>query len=196
MIAGPGLILQVLPALFDTMGTLLALGYTTGSIDKDGRLPRAGRAFTSDAVGTIVGSVLGTSTVTTYIESASGIVAGGRDGRAALTVAALFIVTLPLYPLVSAVPIMATAPALIVVGALMFSGAADIEWKDPAIAISALGTILVMPATFNISNGLGAGFILFTVAHLGARRFRILKPLTITVAVLFLLYFALATTGT
>lgn len=177
--------------LFDTMGTLLALGYGTGQIDASGRLPRAGRAFTSDAVGTVVGALLGTSTVTTYVESAAGVVAGGRTGRTALTVAALFLLTLPLAPLVATIPALATAPALIVVGALMFAGASEIDWKDPAVAIPALGTILVMPATFNISNGLGAGFILFTVSHLATRRFRDLKPLTVVVALLFLVYFAL-----
>ncbi len=177
--------------LFDTMGTLLALGYGTGQIDESGHLPRAGRAFTSDAVGTIVGALLGTSTVTTYIESASGVVAGGRTGRTALTVAALFLLTLPLAPLVAAIPGLATAPALIVVGALMFAGAAEIDWKDPTVAIPALGTILIMPATFNISNGLGAGFILFTVTHLAARRFHAIKPLTVVVALAFLLYFVL-----
>jgi AGZA family xanthine/uracil permease-like MFS transporter len=176
--------------LFDTMGTLLALGFTTGHIDRSGRLPRAGRAFTADAIGTIAGALLGTSTVTTYIESASGIVAGGRDGRTALVVSLLFILALPFFPLVAAVPSVATAPALIAVGALMFTGASDIDWRDPAVAIPALMTILVMPATFNISNGLGAGFVLFTVSHLAARRFRQIKPLTYAVTLLFVIYFA------
>jgi AGZA family xanthine/uracil permease-like MFS transporter len=176
--------------LFDTMGTLLALGYTTGKIDAHGRLPRAGRAFTADAVGTVAGALLGTSTVTTYIESASGIVAGGRTGLTALVTAALFILALPFFPLVAAVPATATAPALIAVGAMMFTGAAEINWRDPVAAIPALTTILIMPATFNISNGLGAGFVLFTVANLAARRFDRIKPLTCIIAALFVVYFA------
>ncbi len=181
--------------LFDTMGTLLALGYTTGYIDEKGRLPRAGRAFTADAVGTVIGALLGTSTVTTYIESAAGVVAGGRTGRTALVTAALFLLAIPLFPLVAAVPSAATAPALIAVGALMFNGAAEIDWRDPVIAVPALSTILVMPATFNISNGLGAGFVLFTIANLAARRFDRLHPLTCVIAALFVFYFALRLGG-
>ncbi|MCP4601752.1 MAG: NCS2 family permease [Proteobacteria bacterium] len=175
--------------LFDTMGTLLALGYTTGHIGEDGRLPRASKAFTSDAVGTIVGALLGTSTVTTYIESAAGIVAGGRTGRTALVTAALFLLSLPFFPLIAAVPTIATAPALVIVGALMFAGSAEIDWKDPVIAIPALATVIIMPATFNISNGLGAGFILFVVAHLAARRAKEIKPATYVIATVFLVYF-------
>jgi adenine/guanine/hypoxanthine permease len=175
--------------LFDTMGTLLALGYTTGHIDNEGRLPRAGQAFSSDAIGTIVGSLLGTSTVTTYIESAAGVAVGGRTGKTAMVTATLFLLTLPFFPLVAAIPAIATAPALIVVGALMFRGASQIDFKDPAIGIPALATILIMPATFSISNGLGAGFILFTIAHVAARRFNEIKPATYIVAAAFLLFF-------
>ena len=98
--------------LFDTMGTLLALGHATGHLGEDGRLPRAGRAFAADAAGTVVGGLLGTSTVTTYIESAAGVVAGGRTGLAALVTAGLFLATLAFYPLVEAIPAFATGPAL------------------------------------------------------------------------------------
>ena len=178
--------------LFDTMGTLLALGYGTGHIGEDGVLPRANRAFAADAIGTMVGSLLGTSTVTTYIESASGVVAGGRTGRTALVVSILFLLTLPLLPLISAVPVIATAPALIIVGALMFAGAGDIEWKDPTVAIPALGTILVMPATYNITNGLGVGFVLFVLTHLAARRFSEIRVATYVIAGAFIAYFAVS----
>jgi AGZA family xanthine/uracil permease-like MFS transporter len=181
--------------LFDTMGTLLALGYATGHIREDGRLPRASQAFAADAVGTIVGALLGTSTVTTYIESSAGVVAGGRTGRTALVTAVLFLLTLPFFPLIAAVPSIATAPALIVVGALMFAGAAEINWKDPVIAIPAMATLLVMPATFNISNGLGAGFILFFVSHLAARRAKEIAPATYVIAAAFVLYFAVSGRG-
>lgn len=176
--------------LFDTMGTLIALGYASGYIEKDGTFPRAGRAFTADAIGTVVGALLGTSTVTTYIESAAGVVAGGKTGKCALVTAALFLLALGFFPLISAIPTIATAPALIVVGALMFAGAAEIRWKDPVVAIPALATILLMPATFNISNGLGVGFILFAVTHLAAQRVRELKPLTYLIAAAFVFYFA------
>ncbi len=181
--------------LFDTMGTLLALGYTTGHIDQNGRLPRASKAFTADAVGTIVGSLLGTSTVTTYIESAAGVVAGGRTGRTAMVTAALFLLALPFFPLIAAVPGIATAPALIVVGALMFAGVGQINWKDPVVAIPALATVLIMPATFNISNGLGIGFILFAITHLAAGRSKAVKPATFVIAAAFVIYFALRMGG-
>lgn len=181
--------------LFDTMGTLVALGYATGNIDEQGRMPGASRAFTADATGTIVGALLGTSTVTSYIESAAGVVAGGRTGRTAFVVAAMFVLTLPLFPLIAAIPAIATAPALIVVGALMFSGAADIDWKDPVIAIPALTTVIVMPATYNISNGLGAGFILFVVTHLAARRFSKIGWATYAIAAAFAVFFAIGLTA-
>ncbi len=181
--------------LFDTMGTLLALGYTTGQVSRTGSLPRASRAFTADAIGTIVGALLGTSTVTTYIESAAGVVAGGRHGLTALVTAALFLLTLPFFPLIAAVPAVATAPALIAVGAMVFSSAAEIQWKDPVVAIPALSTILIMPATFNISNGLGAGFVLFTLSHVAARRFGQLNPAVWLVSGAFIVYFALRVGG-
>jgi adenine/guanine/hypoxanthine permease len=178
-------------ALFDTMGTLLALGYTVGCIGDDGRMPRISRAFAADATGSIIGAVFGTSTVTTYIESASGVVAGGRTGLTALVTAALFLLALPFSPLIAAVPAIATAPALVVVGAMMFEGASAIRWKDPAVAIPALVTILAMPATFNISNGLGMGFVLWVVTHLAARRHRELRPATYIIAAAFISFFAL-----
>ena len=181
--------------LFDTMGTLMGLGYTAGYLREDGSLPRARRAFFSDSVGTMVGSLLGTSTVTTYIESATGVVAGGRSGLTALVVAALFLLALPFYPLIEAVPSFATAPALFGVGALMFRAAADIDWKDAAEAIPALGAILAMPATYNISNGLGIGFVLYAITHLATRRWRRAGVSVYVIAVLFLGYFAMDALG-
>jgi len=181
--------------LFDTMGTLLALGYATGSVQRDGTLPRSRRAFTADAIATVGGALLGTSTVTTYIESATGVIAGGRTGLTALVTAALFLLILPLAPLIAAVPQIATAPALVVVGALMFSGAGEIDWKDPVIAIPALVTILAMPATFNISNGLGLGFIAMAVTYLAAGRARQLKLPFYVVAALFVIFFAVRIGG-
>ncbi len=176
--------------LFDTMGTLLALGTASGHVDASGRFPRVGRAFTADAVGTVVGAVLGTSTVTTYIESAAGIAAGGRDGRSTLVVALLFLLILPFFPLAAAVPAAATAPALIVVGAMMMSAVSEIDWRDPVIALPALATMLVMPATFSISNGLGAGFILHVIVRVAAKKGRTVHPVTWIIAFAFALYFA------
>ena len=178
--------------LFDTMGTLLALGTESGHVDARGNFPRVGRAFTADAVGTVIGSLFGTSTVTTYIESASGIAAGGRDGRTAMVTGGLFLLALPFFPAVAAVPAAATAPVLIVVGAMMFSAVSGINWKDPVVAVPSLATLLIMPATYSISNGLGAGFILYVISHIAARRFRALHPAVVTIAVAFLIYFTVS----
>ncbi len=175
--------------LFDTMGTLLALGYASGRVEKNGNFPRVGRAFTSDAIGTIIGAILGTSAVTTYIESASGIAVGGRDGRTAVVTALLFLIALFFFPVVASIPNYAVAPALIIVGAMMTGGLADINWKDYTVAIPALGVILIMPATYSISNGLGAGFILYVVTHLAARRHRELSPVVYIISAAFCVYF-------
>lgn len=181
--------------LFDTVGTLFALGHASGKVDKQGRLPNADKAFLADAGGTIIGSLLGTSTVTTYIESAAGIAVGGRTYRTAIVVAGLFLFTLPLLPLIAATPAVATAPALVVVGALMFKESVKIDWNDPSVATAALATILIMPATYNISNGIGAGFILYTTANVAMRRFyRLNAPIVIT-SLLFVLYFVLRPGG-
>ena len=175
--------------LFDTMGTLFALGHASSKVDEHGRLPNADKAFMADAGGTIIGSLLGTSTVTTYIESAAGIAVGGRTYRTAVVVAALFLATLPFLPLIAATPTVATAPALVVVGALMFKESARIAWKDPAVAPAAMATMLVMPATYNISNGIGAGFILYAAANLVKKRFDRLTLPVIVISILFVLYF-------
>jgi len=177
--------------LFDTVGTLLALGTAVGAIKPDGRLPRADRAFTADAGGTIIGSLLGSSTVTSYIESASGVSSGGRTGLTAVVVAVLFLLALPLEPVASSIPQIATAPALIVVGAYMMAIAGKISWDDPVRAVPALATILIMPATYNISNGLGAGFILYVLANAAAGRLHKVNWLLCLVAALFVIFFIL-----
>ena len=169
--------------MFDTMGTLLALGHSSGHIDSEGRLPRANRAFLCDAAGSITGALLGTSTVTTYIESGAGIVDGARTGLAAVVTATLFILSLFLFPVFNAIPAVATAPALIVVGALMFVQASKIDWKNKPVAISAVLTILAMPATYSISTGIGIGFITFSLGTLAEK-----KRLPISVAVISLLF--------
>ncbi|MBN2530215.1 MAG: NCS2 family permease [Deltaproteobacteria bacterium] len=173
--------------MFDTMGTLLALGHSSGHIRESGQLPRANRAFFSDATGTIVGALLGTSTVTTYIESGAGIIDGARTGLAAIVTAILFAASLFLFPLFAAIPEAATAPALIVVGALMFVQAAKIDWKRTPVAISAALTILSMPVTYSISTGIGIGFITFSLGTLAEKR---TLPLMVgIISILFVVYF-------
>ncbi|TVQ08542.1 MAG: NCS2 family permease [Leptolyngbya sp. DLM2.Bin27] len=147
--------------LFDTIGTLTGLGSKAGYIDAEGKFPGAEKAFMADAVGTTAGAVLGTSTVTTYIESASGIAEGGRSGFTALVAAGLFFASVLFIPLLQAIPAFATAPALVIVGVLMMSGVRMIDWDDPAAAIAGFLTILMMPLTFSIAEGLAMGLIAY-----------------------------------
>ncbi len=147
--------------LFDTIGTLTGLGSKAGYIKEDGSFPGVEKAFMADAVGTTAGAVMGTSTVTTYIESASGIMEGGRSGFTALVAAALFAASVLFIPLLQGIPSFATAPALVIVGVLMMSGASQIDWDEPADAIAAFLTIIMMPLAFSIAEGLAMGLIAY-----------------------------------
>ena len=147
--------------LFDTMGTLVGLSQRSGFVDHKGRLPRANRALIADSLGTVAGAVVGSSPVTTYIESASGIAEGARTGLASVVVAVLFLLALFLTPLIEAIPVFATAPALIVVGVMMASSVTRILWDDFSEALPAFMTVLVMPLTFSIAHGVAAGIVLY-----------------------------------
>jgi len=148
---------------FDTAGTLIGVSQIAGFLDENGDLPDMDEPLMADAVGTTLGAMMGTSTVTTYIESATGVEEGGRTGFTALVVGVLFALSLPFVPLVSAIPTYATYIALVVVGIIMLQGVADIDWEDPAWAISGGLTITVMPLTASIANGLAAGIISYPV---------------------------------
>lgn len=147
--------------LFDTIGTLTGLGAKVGYIDEHGQFPGVEKAFMADAVGTTAGAVLGTSTVTTYIESASGISEGGRSGFTAVVAAILFALSILFIPLLAGIPAFATAPALVIVGVLMMTGVRHIRWDDPAESIPSFLTILFMPLSFSIAEGLAMGLIAF-----------------------------------
>jgi adenine/guanine/hypoxanthine permease len=177
--------------LFDTAGTLIGVGRIGGFTDEAGDLPRADRAFTADALGTMAGAALGTSTVTTYIESAAGIEEGGRTGLTAVTVAVLFLTSLVLAPVFTAVPPFATAPALIVVGALMMGGVREIDWGRIDTAVPAFLTIIAMPFTYSIANGIALGIISYVAIQALAGRAREVPPLLYALAVLLVLYYAL-----
>lgn len=151
---------------FDTAGTLYGISHKAGFLDEKGSLPRANKAFLSDAIATSVGSLFGSSPTTTYIESASGIEEGGRTGLTAVFVAILFLISLFFWPLAGAVPGAATAPALILVGAMMMGGTLEIEWHDYRKSIPAFLTIIGMPLTYSISNGIALGIISYTLIHL------------------------------
>jgi AGZA family xanthine/uracil permease-like MFS transporter len=175
--------------LFDNIGTLLAVGKRAGLVQADGEIPRLGRILTSDALATTAGSLLGTSTVVSYIESASGVAAGGRSGITAIVTGLLFVAAVFLAPLAGVVPLQATAPALIIVGALMMSHATEIRWSDPLAALPAFLTLLSIPLTFSIANGLAFGFTVHTLLQVAAGRARSVNWLVYLLTGLFLLRF-------
>lgn len=181
--------------IFDTAGTLIGVGRLAGFLDDDGELPRADRAFTADAAGTMVGALVGTSTVTSYVESATGVEEGGRTGLTAVVVSALFLLSLFLIPVVIAVPAVATAPALIVVGALMMRGARELEWKDLDEALPAFLTIATMPFTYSIANGISFGVVSYALIKLFRGKIREVHPLMCVLAVLLILFYAFRTGG-
>lgn len=152
--------------LLDNAGTLIGTTHRAGLMRPDGSVPRLGRALLADSGGAIIGSVLGTSTTTSYIESAAGIQAGGRTGLTALTVAVLFLLTLFLAPLATSIPGYATAPALVFVACLMAKSLRDLDWEDITDYAPAIITALSMPLTFSIASGIGIGFITYAVIKL------------------------------
>ena len=155
-------------------------------LDDRGHLPRANRALLADSLGTVAGSLLGTSPVTTYIESASGITEGARTGLASVVVALLFLAALFFAPLVESVPLYATAPALVIVGVLMMAAVQRIDWGDATDALPAFLTLLVMPLTFSIANGVAAGIVVYPVVKRLSGRGQDVHPLLDVLAVLFI----------
>ena len=175
--------------LFDNVGTLLGVSEQGGFV-RQGKIPRVGRALVSDAIGTIFGALTGTSTVTSYIESAAGVAAGARTGMSNVFVAALFLLAVFFAPLATAIPGYATAPALIVVGALMTESIGRVAWADSTDAIPAFVTILATPLTFSIATGLSLGLISYTLVKVAAGRFREISPVIWVLTVLFILRYA------
>ena len=180
--------------LFDNVGTLLGVCEQGGFV-KQGKIPRVGRALVADAVGTIFGALTGTSTVTSYIESAAGVAAGARTGLSNVFVAALFLLAAFFAPLASAIPGFATAPALIVVGALMTESIGRVAWADFTDAIPAFVTILATPLTFSIATGLSLGLISYTLVKVAAGRFREVSPVIWVLTGLFILRYAYLAAG-
>jgi adenine/guanine/hypoxanthine permease len=175
--------------LFDNVGTLVGVCEQGGFL-RDGKLPRASRALLSDAIGTIVGALSGTSTVTSYIESAAGVAAGARTGLGNVMIAALFGVAMFCAPLVAAIPSYATSPALILVGALMCGSVAKVKWEDFSEAVPAFLTLVCTPLTFSIATGLSLGMLSFTFIKVFTGRYREISPLIWVLSVLFLLRYA------
>lgn len=175
--------------IFDTMGTLLGTGARAGYLDKNGCLPKVNKAMFADAVGTMGGALVGTSTVTTYIESTAGISEGGKTGFTSVVTGVLFLLALFIAPLAGLVPAEATAPALIIVGVLMMGAVAKINFEDFTEAFPAFLTILFMPLAFSIADGIAFGFIAFPVVKLVAGKRKEIHWLLYILAVVSLIHF-------
>ena len=172
--------------LFDNIGTLVAVTERAGLIAEDHTIPRLDKIFFADATSTVVGSLAGTSTVTSYIESSAGVAAGGRTGVTAIVTGLLFFVAIFVAPVVGAIPDFATAPALILVGALMVAVAARIDWEEPRVAIPSFLTLITIPLTYSIATGLSFGIISFAVLELATGRGRRQHWMLYLLALLFL----------
>ncbi len=175
--------------MFDTVGTLIGVSSKANMLDKEGRVPRVKQALMADAVGTTFGAMLGTSTVTTYVESAAGVSEGGRTGLTSLTVAGLMLLALFLSPVFLMIPGAATAPALILVGAMMMTPVKNINFDDFTESIPAFLTIVMMPLTYSISEGILFGVLSFVLLKVLTGKFKDISIVTIILAVLFMLKF-------
>jgi adenine/guanine/hypoxanthine permease len=176
--------------LFDNIGTLVAVTERAGLITPGGEIPRLDRIFFADAAATIAGSLAGTSTVTSYIESAAGVAAGGRTGVTAIVTGFLFLLSILVAPVIGAIPSFATAPALILVGALMVASAARIDWNEPRVGIPAFLTLLTIPLSYSIATGLSFGMISFAALEVCTGRARREHWMLYLLALLFLARFA------
>lgn len=173
---------------FDTAGTLVAVASQAGMM-KDNKLPRAGRALFSDSLATIVGSIFGTTTTTTYIESTSGVAVGARTGFASVVTGFCFLLAIFFSPLMEVVTSAVTTPALVVVGVLMASNFAEIDWKKFEVAVPAFVTIIMMPLSYSIATGIACGFIFYPITMLISKRHKEIHPIMYGLMVLFILYF-------
>jgi AGZA family xanthine/uracil permease-like MFS transporter len=181
--------------LFDNIGTLVGVTRRAGLIDADGRVPKLNRMLLTDSIATIVGSLAGTSTVTSYVESAAGVQAGGRTGLTAIVTGLLFLLVMFVAPYAQLVPLAATAPALILVGALMMAPLADIAWDDPEIAIPAFLTMAMIPLTFSIASGLAFGITAYALLKLFRGKLSRTDWLLLMLAALFVARFAWLSAG-
>lgn len=170
--------------LFDTMGTLVGTATKAGLVDKDGKFPGIGKAMLVDATGVSLGAMLGTSTITAFVESAAGVGAGGRTGLTAITCGVLFLLSLFIAPLAGLIPDAATAPALIIVGALMLESVRHIDFSDFTESLPAFLTIVMMPFTYSIANGVSAGLVMYPLLKLVSGRGREVHWIVYVLAVL------------
>ncbi len=179
----------MLSDFFDTMGTVVGLADEAGMLDDEGKLPGMKRVLFVDSVGAVAGGLSSSSSNTTYIESAAGISEGGRTGLTSVVVGALFLLAIFFSPIAGVIPPEATAPVLVIVGYFMMQMVGEINWRDPAIGIPALLTIVMMPFTYSITNGVGAGFLAYVVIKVLQGKFREVHPLLYLVSAVFAWYF-------
>ncbi|GBL05234.1 NCS2 family permease [Glaciecola sp. KUL10] len=177
--------------MFDTIGTLIGVSKRANLTDANGKLPKMGRAMTADAGASIVGAGLGTSPVTSYVESATGAAAGGRTGLTAVVVGICFLLALFLTPLMVVIPIMATTPALVMVGIYMMESIRSLDFDDMASVATATIALMAMPLTFSISEGIALGFITYVIVKLGVGEYRRISAITYILALVFLLRYLL-----
>ena len=182
----------LLADFFDTMGTMIAIGAEGDLLDEAGNPPKIREILVVDSLAAIAGGAGGVSSNTSYVESAAGVGEGARTGLASVVTGVLFLLSMFLAPVVSMVPYEAATPALVIVGFLMMTQVTDIDWKSPDIALPAFITIIMMPFSYSITNGIGAGFIAYLVIQLARRRGREVHPLMWGASVLFIIYFTLA----
>jgi AGZA family xanthine/uracil permease-like MFS transporter len=177
--------------MFDTIGTLIGVSRRANLLDKHGKLPKMGKAMTADAVASVMGAAIGTSPVTSYVESAAGVSAGGRTGLTSVFVALCFILALFLTPLMKVIPLMATTPALIMVGILMMDSFRQLDFDDLTSLATATVALLAMPLTFSISEGIALGFITYVGIMLGTGRYKQVTLITYIMAAVFVLRYVL-----
>lgn len=173
--------------IFDTVGTLAGVATKANMLDNNGKLPRVGKALIADAVGTTAGAVLGTSTITTFVESSAGVAEGGRTGLTSLTTGILFLIALIFSPLFSLIPAQATTPALVIVGMFMMGSVAKIDWSDFTVAVPAFLTIIMMPFGYSIAEGIIFGMISYTILHLLTGKKKDVSLLMIILSILFVI---------
>ncbi|MEA2451404.1 MAG: adenine/guanine/hypoxanthine permease [Actinomycetota bacterium] len=181
----------MLSDFFDTMGTAIGLGKEAGLLDSEGRLPDTDKVLIVDSAAAAIGGAFSASSNTTYIESASGIADGGRTGLTAVVVGVLFLLSLFLSPLAEIIPIQAAAPALVMVGFLMLSVVREIPWDDLELAIPSFLTIVLMPFTYSITNGIGAGFVAYTFIKVARGKSNEVRPMMWIATVAFIVYFGI-----
>ena len=176
---------------FDTAGTLVAVGSKVGLLKKDGSIENGSKALLADSIATCIGSILGTTNTTSYVESLSGASVGAKTGFSSVVVGGLFLVSLFFSPLLTVITSAVTAPALIIVGSLMCSSLKEIEWERSEIAIPSFLTILLMPLTYSIGEGIACGFLTYVILMIFKGKTKKVHPVMYVLALLFVIYFAI-----